>query len=76
MSNEKNHPIPAEGVACPQCGMAAEHRVCSVCGMAAWVIDCGHYVQAAPVAAGKTDGSHTAEWFCGDCAEGGDGGDK
>ena len=62
MNEVKNY--EREGGSCPKCGTRAEFRVCSQCGVAAWVIDCGHYGQPRPIAAGP-DGL----LYCDDCWE-------
>jgi len=58
-----------EGGACPHCGEQATYRTCSVCGLSAWIIDCGHYAQPRPIAAGKVGGREGYKTFCEDCAE-------
>jgi hypothetical protein len=60
--------LQAEGEACPACGAEAEARTCSTCGVSGWIIDCGHYAQPRPIAAGREDGSELDRDFCGDCA--------
>ena len=59
-----------EGGYCPICEEGAVLRTCSVCGKTRWTIDCGHYDQPRPIAAGRVDGSELHNDFCEDCAEG------
>lgn len=58
----------AAGDTCPACATQAAQRTCSQCGISAWVIDCGHYAQPRPLAAGKADGSDLHAIFCLNCA--------
>lgn len=53
---------------CPDCLEPAEYRVCDECGRGAWIIDCGHYAQPRPYAAGRSDGSDLHHTYCEDCA--------
>jgi hypothetical protein len=53
---------------CPECGEPARLRTCSVCGVSQWIIDCGHFDQPRPIAAGRQDGSESYKDFCEDCA--------
>jgi len=58
-----------EGETCPDCRMQAQWRECCHCGLAAWIIDCGHFCQPRPLAAGKADGSHGQQTYCQVCAD-------
>jgi len=58
----------APGSACPHCGEPAKLRRCCVCGTEAWIIDCGHYPQPRPIAAGRADGSDLGRDYCEYCA--------
>lgn len=57
------------GGVCPACGERAVLRTCSVCGEQRWTIDCGHYSQPRPIAAGRANGSELHNDFCEDCAQ-------
>lgn len=57
-----------EGGSCPTCGAKAELRICDDCNEEAWIIDCGHYAQPRPIAAGRSDGSEMHRTYCEDCA--------
>jgi len=56
------------GSTCPHCGEAAKLRRCYVCGAEAWLVDCGHYPQPRPIAAGRADGSDLEHDYCEYCA--------
>ena len=56
------------GSCCPTCGEPAKLRRCCVCGTEAWIIDCGHYSQPRPIAAGRADGSDLQNDYCEYCA--------
>lgn len=58
-----------EAMKCPDCGKHAEYRTCDECGESAWVIDCGHYAQPRPIAAGRANGSDAHHTYCRRCAE-------
>jgi len=49
---------------CPSCGTPALIRTCHTCGVAARLIDCGHYWQPRPIAAGRSDGSDGHHDYC------------
>jgi len=57
-----------EGGACPDCGTPAALRTCDTCDTSAWIIDCGHYAQPRPIAAGRADGSDLHHTYCEDCS--------
>jgi len=46
---------------CDICGVAREERTCADCGETASVIDCGHHVQPAEIAASKYGGDPVCE---------------
>ena len=58
--------------ACARCGEPAILRTCHVCGIAARLIDCGHYPQPRPIAAGRADGMDGGHDYCLHCAGGPD----
>lgn len=64
--------IPAglqqDGEACQACATEAVYRQCCRCGVSGWVIDCGHYAQPRPLAAGRQDGNDLSHIYCLDCA--------
>ena len=39
------------------------------CSESAWIIDCAHFPQPRPIAAGRADGSDAGRMFCADCAD-------
>jgi len=54
---------------CPHCGAPARLRTCWECSESAWIIDCAHFPQPRPIAAGRADGSDAGRMFCADCAD-------
>ena len=50
---------------CPDCGTPREHRVCAECGFETDVIDCGHHIQPAVIAASAY--AAIPDLVCGDC---------
>lgn len=59
--------LNTEDEVCP-CGTPATFRTCVECGVSGWIIDCGHYAQPRPLAAGRADGSNLHYTYCCDCA--------
>lgn len=55
--------------ACASCGERAEVRTCHVCGVSARLIDCGHYWQPRPIAAGRANGMDGGHDYCQACAQ-------
>lgn len=56
------------GGECPECAEPARLRECDDCGRRAWLIDCGHYGQPRPIAAGRRGGRQADRDYCEDCA--------
>jgi len=66
--HEVTEEVVQEGSVCPHCGEPARLRRCCICGTEAWLIDCGHYPQPGPIAAGLFDGSDMGRDYCVRCA--------
>jgi hypothetical protein len=65
---ESLHDLQQPDEVCPDCGSASALRQCCACGRQGYVIDCGHYAQPRPLAAGRADGSRLWETYCTACA--------
>ena len=57
-----------EGEVCPDCDMDAVELECCMCGIGGYVINCGHYAQPRPIAAGRHGGLDMHQTYCCDCA--------